>query len=88
MEPINNCLVKIDVFCPESRVELIAKPITKNIEMVPLLKENSEPVKVDNLPSRLSVYQFVAPRIVFLKIISRTVFYRLRNMVKFRMSAD
>ena len=57
--------MKIDVFCPESRVELTAKPITKNIEMVPLLKENSEPVKVDNLPPRLSVYRYVAPRIVF-----------------------
>ena len=79
MEPINNCLVKIDVFCPESRVELTAKPITKNIEMVPLLKENSEPLKVDNLPSRLSVYQYVAPRIVFLIIILIAVCYELRN---------
>ena len=45
-------------------------------------------MKIDNLPSRLSVYQFVSQRIVFLKIISRTVCYRSRNMVKFRMSAD
>merc|ERR1712131_173216 len=68
LEPINNCLVKIDVFCPESRVELTAKPITKNIEMGPLLKDNSEPLKVDNLPPRLSVYQFTAPSFACLLI--------------------
>ena len=62
LEPINNALIKLDVHAPESNLELIALPIERCMNMVNIIRNNSEPVKREHLPRELNAFIFSTER--------------------------
>jgi len=58
LEPINNALMKLDVHAPESNIQLNALPIARCLDMVSIIRDNSEPVKRDQLPRDLKAFTY------------------------------
>ena len=61
LEPINNCLIKLEFFVPESHIQVNALPVQTPAQFVTILKSNSELIRVDNLPSGLRLFKYIVP---------------------------
>ena len=74
LEPINNALIKLDVHAPESNLELIALPIERCMNMVNIIRNNSEPVKREHLPRELNAFTFSTERFCYFQRPTKIVY--------------